>query len=325
VTLRTVGARRARALLRSTVLAATVATLLAGCGGAAAPSASATADPTRDKLAQVLARGTLVLWTDLEYPPQSFAVDGAVRAPTTRCTPDQRTAPEVSGYDAETGKLVAAALGVEPCFVTAPFDAMIAGSWGDRYDVAWGSGAITAERMKTLFVTQPYYSTPATFFVAAASQVTDPKELSGKKVGACAGCTHEKYLKRTLALPGATVTWLVDDPQVVTYNNELPGLQDTADGKIDAFLCSEPVGLGAIKDGVRLKALATPAFYTMKTGYVDRDLGLDPVPFLDRINAAIAGLHASGRLQALSAQYFGKDYATPAATFDLAALKQVVP
>jgi len=40
------------------------------------------------------------------------------------------TAPEVSGYDAETGKLVAAAMGVEPCFVSVPFDQIIAGNWG---------------------------------------------------------------------------------------------------------------------------------------------------------------------------------------------------
>ena len=44
---------------------------------------------------------------------------------------------------------------------------MIAGSWGDRFDVAWGSGAITKSRIDgEALVTQPYYSTPANFFVA---------------------------------------------------------------------------------------------------------------------------------------------------------------
>ena len=75
-----------------------------------------------------------------------MAVKGATRPAGTKCAPNQMTAPEMTGYDAETGKLVAAALGVEPCFVATPFDSMIAGSWGDRYDVAWGSGAITGDR-----------------------------------------------------------------------------------------------------------------------------------------------------------------------------------
>jgi hypothetical protein len=167
--------------------------------------------------------------------------------------PEPATAPG-PGYDAETGKLVATSLGVEPCFVTTPFDSMIAGRWGDRFDVAWASGAITSSRLEKLYVTQPYYSTPASFFVAADAAVTKPEELSGKQIGACAGCTHELYLRRTLELPGAALDWLVDDPKIVTYNTEPPGLVAVAGGDIDAFLCSEPVGLAAIKDGAKLRS-----------------------------------------------------------------------
>jgi polar amino acid transport system substrate-binding protein len=309
---------------RSVSIAALVALLVAACGGASASPAAPGADPTKDKLAQVLDRGTLVLWTDTEYPPQSFKVDGATRAPGTHCAPNQLTGPEVSGYDAETGKAAANELGVEPCFVTTPFDSMIAGSWGDRFDVAWGSGAITSSRLEKLYVTQPYYSTPASFFVAADSKVTKPEELSGKQIGACSGCTHELYLRRTLELPGETLKWLVDDPRIVTYNSEPPGLAAVAAGDIDAFLCSEPVGLGAIKDGAKLKKLDTPAFYTQKTGYIDRDLKLAPAAFVDRIGAAIRDLHGKGTLKELSVKFFGTDYATPAAQFDLSKVGQTV-
>jgi polar amino acid transport system substrate-binding protein len=311
--------------LRAAILA--IAVLAAACGGTAAPSASkapASADPTEDKLAQVLSRGTLVLWTDPDYAPQSFAVKDAKRAADTKCAPNQMTAPEISGYDAETGKLVAAALGVEPCFVATPFDSMIAGSWGDRYDVAWGSGAITKGRMEKLYVTQPYYSTPANFFVKPGSTYQKPADLSGKRLGVCSGCTHQSYLEKKLELPGVTPDFAVKDPQVVTYNNEPPGLQDTAAGVVDAFLCSEPVGLGQIAKGVSLREIETPAYYTFKTGYVDRDLTLAAGPFLDAINAAIKSAHTTGKLTALSTQFFKKDYASPAAAFDLSSLSQQV-
>ena len=165
---------------RRLAAAVTCLVVVAGCGGTAASPAASGGDPAKDKLAQVLARGTLVLWTDTEYPPQSFKVDGAARSAGTKCAPNQLTAPEVSGYDAETGKLVATSLGVEPCFVTTPFDSMIAGGWGDRFDVAWGSGAITSSRLEKLYVTQPYYSTPASFFVAADSAVTKPDGALGQ-------------------------------------------------------------------------------------------------------------------------------------------------
>lgn len=301
------------------------AALVIACSAGPSASTLPSADPRTDKLAQVQARGTLVLWTDLEYPPQSYAVEGAARAAESKCAPNEKTAPEVSGYDAETGKLVAAALGVEPCFVATPFDTMIAGSWGDRYDVAWASGAITVGRMEKLYVTQPYYSTPASFFVRDDSEVTKPSELAGDEVGACAGCTHESYLRRTLQLPGSEVTWLVDDPVIVTFNTEVPGLEAVVAGEIDAFLCSATVGRAAIADGAPLRELEEAAYYTHKTGYVDRDLPLDPVAFLGAIDAAIRDLHAAGTLRNLSIEFFGADYATPAGEFDVAAIEQVVP
>jgi ABC-type amino acid transport substrate-binding protein len=318
--------RRLRAGRARTVALGLVVLLVAACGSAAtAAPGSPSADPTKDKLAQVLARGTLVLWTDPAYAPQSMAVKGATRAPNTKCAPNQMTAPEITGYDAETGKLVAAALGVEPCFVTAPWDQVIAGSWGDQWDVAWGSGALTADRMKSLYVTQPYYSTPANFFVQASSPYQKPSDLAGKQIGACAGCTHELYLRKTLSLPGETIDFAVADPKIVTFASEIPGLAAVAAGKLDAFLCSQPVGAGAIAQGEPLRMLTQTAFYTQKTGYVDRSLTLSPVAFLDRVNAAIRDLEAQGKLKGLSIKFFGTDYATAASTFNLASVGQTVP
>ncbi|MEO5939997.1 MAG: transporter substrate-binding domain-containing protein, partial [Candidatus Limnocylindrales bacterium] len=266
-----------RGAFRMILALAVFAIVAAGCGGGSGKaSASSSADPTKDKLAQVIGRGTLVLATDLDYAPQSFAVKGATRAATTKCGPNELTATEVSGYDAETGKLVAAAIGVEPCFVSVPFDQVIAGNWGDRWDVAWGSGALTEKRMKALYVTQPYYSTPANYFVLASSTYKVPADLSGKQIGACAGCTHEQYLRKTLSLPGEELTVEVSDPKIVTYANEVPGLAAVAAGEIDAFLCSQPVGASAIADGKPLRMLEKTAFFTQKTGYVDRGLTLAP-------------------------------------------------
>ena len=50
------------------------------------------------------------------------------------------------------------------------------------------------------------------------------------------------------------------------------------------------------------------AFYTYKTGYIDRGLTLSPTAFIDRINKAIGELEANGKLKALSIKFFGIDY-----------------
>jgi len=327
-------AARARPVAPVALLA--LLAIVAGCGSAtqsardsaSAPPASASAasagDPATDKLASVLARGTLVLSTDPAYPPQSALVDGAARPADTSCAPNQLTAAEVDGYDADTGKLVAERLGVEPCFVTPPWSEITAGNWGDRWDIAWGSGALTEERMTRLWVTQPYYSTPHDFFVPADSTVQDPAELSGQEVGACAGCTQELYLKHELELPGTALEYVVDDPTIVTFDAEPPGLAATAAGDLAAFLCGEPVGVQAIQDGAALRKLATPAYTTQKTGYLDRGSQLSQTAFAARVDGILHDLHADGTLTKLSQRYFGTDYATAAGAFDMAGLGQSV-
>jgi ABC-type amino acid transport substrate-binding protein len=302
-----------------------------GCGGdndasdSATPAASGeTGDPSRDKLAQVRARGKLILYTDPQYPPQSFAVKGAKRPADTKCADNEMTGPEMSGYDVETSKLVAEGLGVEPCFVAPSWTEVTGGNWGDRWDLAYGSGAIEFSRMEALYMTQPYYSTPTPFFVPSASEAKQPSDLDGREIGACTGCTMEKYLRRTLELPGPPLEQLVEDPKIVTYDTEIPGLKATAKGKIDAFLCSEPVGEGAMADGAKLRKLPTPAYYSNKTGYVDRQSGLAVGPFVQRVNEIIRARHADGSLGRLSETFFGKDYAAKAAKFDLASIEQDV-
>lgn len=303
----------------------------AGGGGGASPSdpgstvAPTIGDPATDKLAQVLDRGTLVLSTDLEYPPQSFGVDGATRSTGTRCAGNQLTAAEVGGFDAETGKAAAAALGVEPCFVVPSWTEITGGNWGDRWDVSWGSGAINADRMTRLYMTQPYYSDVQLFYVHADSPYETISDLDGKEIGVCASCTHELYLRGTLEIPGVDIKPTVKDPQIVTYQAEPPGLQEVADGDIDAFLLASPVGEQAIKDGLPLRAIEEPAFRLYPTGFVDKKSGLDATAFVTRINDIIADLHADGTLTALSLEYFGEDLASAAAEFDLDSIGQELP
>lgn len=300
------------------VVLATILTAVSACSNGDEVSG----DPELDKLAQILDRGTLVLSTDLDYAPQSFQVEGATRAADTGCADDQLTGPEVSGYDAETGKAVAAALGVEPCFVAPQWVEITGGSWGDRWDLAYGSGAIDEERNRYLYVTQPYYILPAHAFVPEDSRVDTAEDLSGMRVGACASCTHESYLKGTLALPGYDGEQLITDAEIVAYTVEGPGLDDTARGRIDAFVCSEQVGQRAIDDGLALREVGPVLFDEYATGWVDKSSELDVRSFVAEIDRIVQGLHADGTLRELSLEFFGEDYATPVASFDIASVEQ---
>jgi polar amino acid transport system substrate-binding protein len=292
--------------------------LLSGCSKS--PAAAT------DKLGEIQARGTLVVSTDPAYPPQSQLVEGGKRASSTKCTSDQHTASELTGFDIDVAVNIAKKLGVEACFVTPDWTLITAGNWSNRWDISIGSMTITPERMTKLYFTQPYYTTPAAFFVYKDNTTyTQPSDLSGKKVGACSGCTYEYYLDGSLQIPGENISFVVKNVQFTGYGTDLDAIQDLSLGdgtRLDAVLTAQPTGAGAIKDGLPIKQLGDPVYFEYLAGAVDKASTPDPVPFLKKVSTIIQGLNTDGTLLTLSTKYYGIDLTTAAASFDLAALKQ---
>jgi polar amino acid transport system substrate-binding protein len=292
--------------------------LLSSCSGT--PKAAA------DKLSEIQARGTLVISTDPAYPPQSSLVEGGKRAATTKCTSDQHTASELTGFDIDTAVAIAGKLGVEACFVTPDWTLITAGNWSNRWDISVGSMTITPERMTKLYFTQPYYTTPAAFFVYKDNTTyTQPSDLSGKKVGACSGCTYEYYLDGSLQIPGESINFVVKNVSFTGYGTDLDAIQDLSLGdgtRLDGVLTAQPTGAGAIKDGLPIKQLGDPVYFEYLAGAVDKASTPDPISFLKKVSEIIQGLNTDGTLLTLSQKYYGIDLTTAAASFDLAALKQ---
>jgi polar amino acid transport system substrate-binding protein len=304
-------------LLLSALLIASM--FLASCSGlpGAAPA---------DKLGEITSRGTIVLSTDPGYPPQSQLVENATRAANTKCTSDQHTANELSGFDIDTAVEIAKRLGVEACFVTPSWDLITGGNWSDRWDLSIGSMTITPDRTKKLYFTQPYYTTPASFFVHKDNTTfTQPSDLSGKKVGGCTACTYEYYLDKTLVIPGETINFVVNDAQFTGYDTDQPALQDLALGdgvRLDAVLTAWPTGLGMIQNGLPIKQLGDPVYFEYLAGAIDKASSKDPVAFTKKVTEIIQQMHQDGTLQKLSQKYYGIDLASAAAKYDINALNQ---
>lgn len=289
-------------------------------------SCQAAATPASDKLGEIMARGTLLISTDPAYPPQSELVENVQRPADTKCTSDQRTAGELRGFDIDVAVDIAKRLGVEPCFVTPDWTLIVAGNWADRWDISVGSMTITPERMENLYFTQPYYTTPAAFFVHKDNTTfTQPSDLSGKKIGACSGCTYDFFIAGTLQIPGETMNYVVQDAAFTGYETDLNALQDLALGdgvRLDAVLTAQPTGAGVISDGLPLKQLGDPVFFEYLAAAVDKAAAKDPKPFVDKVTELINAMHADGTLLKLSQQYYMLDLTTSAGEFDLSQLKQ---
>jgi polar amino acid transport system substrate-binding protein len=297
---------------------------------ATTPAATEAVSPTQAAasggLADILTRGTLVVSTDPAYPPQSELVKDGKRATDTKCTSDQHTSSELTGFDIDTSVEIAKRLGVEACFVTPDWTLITGGNWANRWDISIGSMTITPERMQKLYFTQPYYTTPAAFFVNKANTTfTQPADLSGKKVGACTGCTYEAYLDGSLKIPGEDIQFVVKDAQFTGYETDINALQDLelGDGtRLDAVLTAQPTGQGEIDNGKPVKQLGDPVYFEYLAGAIDKASTKDPVPLLDKVSEVIQQMHTDGTLLKLSQKYYKLDLTTAAQKFDYKALNQ---
>lgn len=282
--------------------------------------------PQNDKLAEILARGTLIIATDADYAPQSNLLSNAFPAKGTKCSPVQYTANQMVGFDVNVAVEIAHRLGVEPCFVTPPWSELVAGNWGDNWDVHVGSVAITFDRMKTLYFSQPYYATPSVILVHKDNTTFKAAEdLSGKRIGVCVGCTFEFYLKGDLQLPGQTLEYRIKNAQIVGYENEDPAIKDLAEGdglKLDAVMTLLPVANRALRTGYPLKILDQSLWFAYASVTLDRSSRRSQTRLLEAVSDAIRSLHADGTLKKWSLEYQGLDLTQEAARFDMSSLPQ---
>lgn len=296
--------------------------------GACAP-ANPTVVPAAqdDKLAEILARGTLVIATDADYEPQSRLLPNTVPDPNTKCSPTQYSASQMTGFDVEVAMEVARSLDVEPCFVTPPWSQLVAGSWGDNWDIHVGSVAITYDRLKVLYFSQPYYATPTVILVHQDNTMFKRAEdLSGRRLGVCVGCTFESYILGTLQIPGERLEYRIHNARIVAYETEQPAIEalSVGDGvKLDAVLTILPIAQQAIAEGKPVRILGEPLWFAYASITLDRAARRDPARLLNEITAIISRLHSDGTLRQLSLQYQEQDLTQEAARYDISAIFQL--
>jgi polar amino acid transport system substrate-binding protein len=280
-----------------------------------------------DLLADITARGVLRISTDPAYPPQSELVADAKKPADSKCSgSEEHAAAEFVGFDIDVASEIAKRLGVEPCFVTVDWTLIVSGGWSGRWDISVGSMAITPERMEKLYFTQPYYTTPAALFVHADNKsVNAPVDASGKKVGACTGCTYETYLNDKLVIPGEQIELVIKDATVQGYETDGLALEDLALGdgtRLDAVLTALPTGANTIKDGKPLKQVGEPLFYEYNATAIDKSSALDTASFRSKVTEIIQAMHSDGTLKSLSDKHYALDLVSSAGKFDLAGLEQ---
>ena len=265
-------------------------TLLAGAMVIGATSAFA-----GEVLDRVISKGTLVISTDAEYPPQS-SIDANN---------------ELIGFDVDVGRAVAKYMGVKAEFVTPGWDVITAGRWAGRWDMSVGSMTPTKKRAEVLDFPAVYYFTPAALVVHEKNtSINQTSDASGKKVGVGVSTTYESYLQKKLVIDADGVPefkFIVDDADIRTYDSDLLALDDLrlGDGvRLDAAFTALPTILEAQKNGYPIKVIGPEALF-MEPLAIATDKG--DAELNAKIKEAVLSLRADGTLSKISEKWYGGD------------------
>lgn len=257
------------------------------------------AGETDGHLARICDAGVIIVSTDPAYPPQSFL--------------NEETG-DYEGFDIDTALEIGERLGVDVEFTDPTFDAVVAGSWADRWDMSVGSITVTAEREEVLDFTQPYYYTPAQMSVLEDSDIQSLDDLAGQVV--CVGdtTTYLFWIEGTLNLPDSAgeIATPPEGMTSTTFPTDVDCAEAWRSGRTDDFqgwLTALPTAQGAIDSGdYPIRLVGDPVFFEPLAVGFDKAVE-DNDSLVEAVDQIIGDMHEEGVLSGFSDEWYeGIDY-----------------
>ncbi len=225
-----------------------------------------------------LTKGTLKIGMEGTYPPFTY----------------KDASGNLTGFDVDVAKAVAAKLNLKPEFVLTEWSGILAGLQANKYDVIANQVGITPERQKTIGFSTPYAYSYGQIIVKKGSSFKPAtlNDLKGKRVGVGLGSNYEQQLRAVSGI------------NVVTYPGAPEYLADLAAGRLDAAYNDKLLVSYLIKSqnlpimGAGVISEPRPIAIAIKK---------DNVNLKKAIDKALLQMKADGTYTKISRQWFGTD------------------
>lgn len=221
---------------------------------------------------------------------------------------------DLIGFDIEVSREIAKRLGLPITFVTPGWETILAGGWGEAFDIAVASITPTEDRARRIAFPATYRHDAAVMLVHKDNlSILEAADASGKAVGVKKDTTFEQYLKRDLQvlMLREPVEYVINDPQIKLYPDKEQAMAALAKGdgvEVDAVIMSFAPARSAIAAGAPARVIPGFLFYepvAVAVDQGDRDLAR-------AVERAILAMAGDGTLPALSRKWFGADAASGA-------------
>ncbi|HYM53098.1 MAG TPA: transporter substrate-binding domain-containing protein [Candidatus Dormibacteraeota bacterium] len=243
-------------------------------------------------LARICEAGKIVAFTDPAYPPASSI--------------NEETG-EYEGFDIDVTNYIAARLGVEVEYTTPAFDAVVAGDWAERWDIAVGSVTVTEDRKEILDFTVPYYFTPAQMATFEESTIQSIDDFAGTTVCVGEATTYLDWMEGSLTLPpeAGEVAAVPDGVVSTTLPTDIDCADSWASGRTDfeGWISGLPIVEGAIADDYAIRKVGDPIFYEPLAVCFDKSVE-DRESLVAAVNQIVQDMHDDGTLTTMSETWF---------------------
>ena len=233
-------------------------------------------------LALAAADKPLVLATEATYPPfESMNSQG-----------------QMIGFDIDILKAVCAQINRTCQFVNQPWDSLIPGLQLAKFDIIFGSMAITPERQRQVDFTIPYYINTGSF---VGAKNTNLSALAGKTVGVQGGTTFDYYMQAVYGGKGVTIN---------RYGSIQDAFLDLQSGRLDAIFGDTPIIMTWLKNSANTaftvigQPINDPKYFGSGDGFAVKKGNAE---LLNQLNTGIKAIKANGAFDKIQNQYFGKN------------------
>jgi putative amino-acid transport system substrate-binding protein len=207
---------------------------------------------------------------------------------------------KLQGFEVDLINALAEKTGDTVEFSTMSFSGLIGALESGRIDTVANQITITPEREAAFVFSQPYVIDGAQVVVREGNDtIAGVEDLRGKTVAVNLGSNFEQLLRE---LPYA------DEIDIRTYDSNIE--QDTALGRVDAFVMDRVSSAQVIAESPLPLALAGPPFSEIRNALPFRDDEAGRA-LRDRVDAAITALKQNGTLTEISETWLGADVTAP--------------